>query len=97
MYQARDILPFVMYCVYGESGSSLLIEYTDSMISEQTDIAFFFIFYRDISLLYCPALMMMIIQRLVFVFPCLFLMSNRVSILGIICSVTSVVVDDVGP
>ena len=32
MYLARDIPPFVMYCVYGESGSSLLIESTDSMI-----------------------------------------------------------------
>ena len=29
---ARDIPPFVMYCVYGESGSSLLIESTNSMI-----------------------------------------------------------------
>ena len=29
---ARGIPPFVMYCTYGESGSSLLIEYTDSMI-----------------------------------------------------------------
>ena len=27
-----DILAFVMYCVNGESGSSLLIESTDSMI-----------------------------------------------------------------
>ena len=39
MYLARDIPPFVMYCVYGESGSSLLIESviesTDSMISQQ--------------------------------------------------------------
>ena len=32
VYLARDIPPFVMYCVYGESGSSLLIESTDSMI-----------------------------------------------------------------
>ena len=29
VYLARDIPPFVMYCVYGESGSSLLIESTD--------------------------------------------------------------------
>ena len=29
---ARDIPAFVMYCVNGESGSSLLIESTDSMI-----------------------------------------------------------------
>ena len=32
MYLARDIPAFVMYCVNGESGSSLLIESTDSMI-----------------------------------------------------------------
>ena len=32
VYLARDISPFVMYCVSGESGSSLLIESTDSMI-----------------------------------------------------------------
>ena len=28
VYLARDIPPFVMYCVYGQSGSSLLIEST---------------------------------------------------------------------
>ena len=33
VYLTRDIPPFVMYCVYGESGSSLLIESTDSMIA----------------------------------------------------------------
>ena len=33
MYLARDIPAFVMYCINGESGSSLLIESTDSMIS----------------------------------------------------------------
>ena len=27
VYLARDIPPFVMYCIYGESGSSLLIVY----------------------------------------------------------------------
>ena len=32
VYLARDIPVFLMYCVYGESGSSLLIESTDSMI-----------------------------------------------------------------
>ena len=32
IYLARDIPAFVMYCVYGESRSSLLIEFTDSMI-----------------------------------------------------------------
>ena len=30
VYLARDIPAFVMYCVNGESGSSLLIESTDS-------------------------------------------------------------------
>ena len=32
VYLARDILPFVMYCVNGKPRSSLLIESTDSMI-----------------------------------------------------------------
>ena len=32
VYLARGIPAFVMYCVNGESGSSLLIESTDSMI-----------------------------------------------------------------
>ena len=32
IYLARDIPAFVMYCVNGESGSSLLIDSTDSMI-----------------------------------------------------------------
>ena len=32
MYFSRDIPVFVMYCVYGESGSSPLIESTYSMI-----------------------------------------------------------------
>ena len=36
VYLARDIAAFVMYCVNGESGSSLLIDSTDSMI-ESTD------------------------------------------------------------
>ena len=31
VYLAQDIPPFVTYCVYGKSGSSLLIESTDSM------------------------------------------------------------------
>ena len=34
VYLARDIPAFVMYCVYGESRSSLLIESTDSMITK---------------------------------------------------------------
>ena len=33
VYPARDICPFVMYCVNGKPRSSLLIESTDSMIS----------------------------------------------------------------
>ena len=32
VYLTRDIPAFVMYCVYGKSRSSLLIESTDSMI-----------------------------------------------------------------
>ena len=32
VYPARDIRPFVMYCVNGKPRSSLLIESTDSMI-----------------------------------------------------------------
>ena len=32
VYLARDIPVFVMYCIYGESGSSLLIDSTDSMM-----------------------------------------------------------------
>ena len=35
VYLARDIPAFVMYCVNGESGSSLLIESTDSIIYGQ--------------------------------------------------------------
>ena len=36
VYLARNIPAFVMYCVNGESGSSLLIESTDSMITTNT-------------------------------------------------------------
>ena len=32
VYLAQDITAFVMYCVNGVSRSSLLIEFTDSMI-----------------------------------------------------------------
>ena len=35
VYLAQDIPPFVMYCVYGESGSSLLIESIDYDISKE--------------------------------------------------------------
>ena len=38
VYLARDIPAFVMYCVNGESGSSLLIESTDSMKSTDSMI-----------------------------------------------------------
>ena len=34
MYLVLDIPAFVMYCVYGESSSALLIESTNSMIFE---------------------------------------------------------------
>ena len=34
MYLARDFPAFVMYCVNGESRSSLIIESTDSMITQ---------------------------------------------------------------
>ena len=37
VYLAGDIPQFVMYCIYGESGSYLLIESTDSMISKQQE------------------------------------------------------------
>ena len=37
VYLAQDIPPFAMYCVYGESGSSLLIESTNSVISEDVE------------------------------------------------------------
>ena len=37
VYLAGDIPAFVMYCVYGESGSSLLIESTDSTILADAD------------------------------------------------------------
>ena len=33
VYLARDIPAFVMYCVNGESGSSILIESTHTMIT----------------------------------------------------------------
>ena len=36
---ARDIPAFVMYCVNGESGSSLLIESTDSMLFHDQGVA----------------------------------------------------------
>ena len=36
VYLARDIPPFVMYCVNGKPRSSLLIESTDSMIDVMT-------------------------------------------------------------
>ena len=38
VYLARDIPTFVMYCIYGESGSSILIESTDRMIHIITEV-----------------------------------------------------------
>ena len=38
VYLARVIPAFVMYCVIEESGSSLLIESTDSMIMKSTEV-----------------------------------------------------------
>ena len=35
VYLSQDIPAFVMYCVYGASRSSLLIESTDSMILQE--------------------------------------------------------------
>ena len=39
VYPARDIRPFVMYCVNGKPRSSLLIESTDSMIESVDSIS----------------------------------------------------------
>ena len=39
MYLARDIPPFVMYCVNGKPRSSLLIESTDSIIESVDSIS----------------------------------------------------------
>ena len=49
MYLARDIPPFVMYCEYGESGSSLLIESTDSMIITNNNYIPMFLFGFDLQ------------------------------------------------
>ena len=46
VYLARDIPPFVMYCVNGESGSSLLKESTDSMINVYVNLCMF----RDVEI-----------------------------------------------
>ena len=40
VYLVQDIPAFVMYCVNGESGSSLLIESTDSMIMQGIPLVF---------------------------------------------------------
>ena len=44
VYLARDVPAFVMYCINGESGSSLLVESTYSMIREEahTNVRFTF-------------------------------------------------------
>ena len=39
VYPARDIRPFVMYCVNGKPRSSLLIESTDSIIESVDSIS----------------------------------------------------------
>ena len=50
VYLPRDIPAFVMYCVYGASHSSLLIESTDFMIEstdfmiESTDSMLYYVF-----------------------------------------------------
>ena len=38
VYLEQDIPAFVMYCVYGESGSSLLIESTDSILYDSSSV-----------------------------------------------------------
>ena len=48
VYLARDIPAFVMYCVNGESGSSLLIESTDSDTSELSGACIY-----TLTLAYC--------------------------------------------
>ena len=45
VYLARDIPPFVMYCVYGEFGSSLLIESTDSIYKSYIKVQYYKIIY----------------------------------------------------
>ena len=40
MYLARDIPAFVMYCIYGESDSSLLIQSTDSGYDSEINIQY---------------------------------------------------------
>ena len=52
VYLAQDIPPFVMYCVYGESGSSLLIESTDSMMILDC-FSFFDVFCSSIYIYIC--------------------------------------------
>ena len=56
VYLARDILPFVMYCIYGESGSSLLIESTDYMI-------YYIIIWHRVGRLYKSIVMSQILHR----------------------------------
>ena len=40
MYLARDIPAFAMYCIYGESDSSLLIQSTDSGYDSEINIQY---------------------------------------------------------
>ena len=52
VYLARDIRPFVMYCVNGKPRSSLLIESTDSMIC----IYYYLLLYIYIFIFFLPSL-----------------------------------------
>ena len=49
----RDIPAFVMYCVNGESGSSVLIESTYSMITIIDYYYYYFIFLDKIKIIWC--------------------------------------------
>ena len=60
VYLARDIPAFVMYCVNGASGSSLLIESVDSMIPGDTH-AYYYTWTHTCILLYLETHMHIII------------------------------------
>ena len=59
MYLVRDITAFVMYCVNGESGSSLLIESTDYD-------------YFEYFVIFIMALTMYILYIIIFIESCNF-------------------------
>ena len=48
VYLVQDIPPFVMYCVYGESDSSLFIESTDSMIPHMCVLCVYTIYHVNV-------------------------------------------------